>query len=230
MRKAIILAAAIAIAAGCAADKKILRKPFSKQIYIVKKGDTLGKIARKFKTSATAIKKANKLKLTKITPGQRLVIPRATKGTASKKKRSGKRKAALPPPKKAPSIKTKLAWPVSGTVTSKFGVRKSEKHDGIDIAAKKGTKIRAAADGTVMYSGWGPTGYGLIVVLRHSTKLITVYAHNSKNLAKKGNNVKKGDAIALVGHTGRASGNHVHFEVRINRSTYNPLKYLPKRK
>jgi len=118
-------------------------------------------------------------------------------------------------------------WPVKGTVTSKFGFRSKRKHDGIDIGAPKGTKIVASADGKVIFSGWGPTGYGKIVIIKHSKKYVTVYAHNSKNFVKEGQSIKKGEKIALVGSTGRASGPHIHFELRVNRIPVNPLPYLP---
>lgn len=116
------------------------------------------------------------------------------------------------------------------TITSKFGVRKNGKHDGIDLAANRGVKILAAADGTVLFSGYGPTGYGLTVLIKHTDNVFTVYSHNDKNLVKKGKRVRRGQAIATVGKTGRASGDHLHFEVRVNRVAYNPLAYLPKRK
>ena len=118
-------------------------------------------------------------------------------------------------------------WPVKGTLTSGFGLRSKSKHDGIDIGAPKGTKIVASADGKVIFSGWGPTGYGKIVIIKHSKKYVTVYAHNSKNFAKEGQSIKKGEKIALVGSTGRASGPHIHFELRVNRIPVNPLPYLP---
>lgn len=118
-------------------------------------------------------------------------------------------------------------WPVKGTLTSGFGLRSKSKHDGIDIGAPKGTKIVASADGKVIFSGWGPTGYGRIVIIKHSKKYVTVYAHNSKNYAREGESIKKGENIALVGTTGRATGPHLHFELRVNRIPVDPLPYLP---
>lgn len=129
-----------------------------------------------------------------------------------------------------PSVKVErgyFIWPLKGKLTSGFGFRSKAKHDGIDIAAPKGTKILAAAGGKVIFSGWGPTGYGKIVIIKHSNKYVTVYAHNHKNFVENGRTVKRGEKIALVGDTGRATGHHLHFELRVNRIPVNPLPFLP---
>ncbi|MEE8483155.1 MAG: LysM peptidoglycan-binding domain-containing M23 family metallopeptidase [Nitrospinota bacterium] len=229
MRRFIYIAAFLAVIAGCETGKSIMRSPPSgKKIYIVKYGDTLEVVAKKFHTTPEALKKTNDLIWGKLTKGQRLVIPSPSEkapAAAGSTPRTGKNAYA----RQAPVKKIKFIWPISGVVTSKFGARKNGKHDGLDIGADEGTRIVSAANGKVMFSGEGVTGYGLIVVIRHTDEIITVYAHNSKNLVKKGQSVKQGQPIALVGHTGRADGNHVHFEVRINRLPKNPLKFLPKR-
>jgi murein DD-endopeptidase MepM/ murein hydrolase activator NlpD len=98
-------------------------------------------------------------------------------------------------------------------------------HKGIDIAAKHGTDIVAMADGIVIFSGW-KGGYGKIVEVRHANGLETRYAHNSANLAKEGDMVRKGQVIAKLGSTGRSTGPHVHFEVRRNGEAVNPMQYL----
>ena len=130
--------------------------------------------------------------------------------------------------RKVPSIKKKgfFIWPLKGKLTSYYGIRNNQKHDGIDIAAPRGSSIRAAASGKVIFSGWGPTGYGKMVIIKHNEKWVSVYAHNSKNLVKKNHRVKKGEKIALVGATGRATGPHLHFELRDKREPVNPLNYL----
>lgn len=214
------------IVAGCVGDQRIRKQSIRsyKTIYVVKKGDTLSKVARKFGTSAAAIKKANDLTLNSLSVGQRLTIPKGGSGAA-------KAATKKPPSKKSPRVKVKLNWPIKeGVITSAFGVRKSAKHDGIDIGAPKGSAILAAADGKVIFSGWGPTGYGRLVVIKHSPKIFTIYAHNSKNLVKEGDGVKKGEKIGLVGSSGRVRGGpNLHFEVRVNRIPYNPRSYLPKK-
>jgi murein DD-endopeptidase MepM/ murein hydrolase activator NlpD len=118
-------------------------------------------------------------------------------------------------------------WPIAhGRLSSKFGKRWGRRHDGIDIAAPKGTSIRAARAGKVIYSGNGVGGYGNMVVLNHGGGFRTVYAHNKKNLVRRGDYVKQSEVIALVGSSGRSSGPHLHFEVRQGSKPYNPLHFF----
>jgi lipoprotein NlpD len=109
----------------------------------------------------------------------------------------------------------------------KFGRSQSRKHDGIDIDAASGTPIRAADSGKVIYSGDEIKGYGNIVIIKHGPTLTTVYAHNAANLVREGNAVKKGQVIARVGRTGRATGSHLHFEIRNHNKPVDPLLVLP---
>lgn len=239
MRKLLFLILLAAFVASCASGASIQKQTAfrGKKVHVVKRGETMSQIAQKYGVGVGTIKSANELDSSNITAGQRLIIPLGKKFKSrgqpdifAKKKPSGKKKKFYPP-KKAPRTNAKLIWPVKNpTVTSRFGIRGNGKHDGIDMGMPKGTKILAAAAGTVIFSNWGPKGYGLIVVIKHSSKLVTVYAHNKKNLVKKGQKVRQGATIALVGNTGKSSGPHLHFEVRVNRIPYNPLKYLPKRR
>jgi murein DD-endopeptidase MepM/ murein hydrolase activator NlpD len=125
----------------------------------------------------------------------------------------------------------RLSWPVEKAhLTSKFGHRLLRFHEGIDLSAPQGTPIRAALAGIVVYSGKGIRGYGNTVVLRHRD-MLTVYAHNRENLVDLGEEVSQGEEIATVGRTGRASGPHCHFEVRVkNRSgrfvAVDPMPFL----
>jgi len=119
-----------------------------------------------------------------------------------------------------------LMWPVRGSVTSRFGShRPSGRHRGVDIKAPPGTPIRAAAPGTVVFSG-RQSSYGRVVEIAHANGLSTVYAHNSANLVKAGDPVKAGTLIGTVGHSGRATTDHVHFEVRRKGVAKNPLLLL----
>lgn len=122
-----------------------------------------------------------------------------------------------------------LAWPIdAGQITSYFGWRSGRMHTGVDIAAPTGTPIRAADSGTVVYAGT-LGAYGLTIQIDHGGgKMVTLYGHNSANLVSVGTVVEKGQVIARVGRTGRASGPHVHFEVRINGVAVNPLSMYPK--
>lgn len=126
-------------------------------------------------------------------------------------------------------------WPAEGKLSAKFGWRRDpfmpgrwEYHKGIDIANKTGTPIYAVADGIVTYAGW-EYGYGRTIVIDHGNNIKTVYAHLYKFKVKVGDKVKKGQVIALMGNSGRSTGPHLHFEIRINNIPVNPLKYLPRR-
>lgn len=118
-------------------------------------------------------------------------------------------------------------------VTSEFGWRrdpftgKGAGHTGIDLGMPKGTPIRAALTGTVYLVRYSTTGYGYHVMIDHGGGFVTLYAHCSKLLVSEGQQVQAGDIIAEVGSTGRSTGNHLHFEVRINGEKQNPRSYLP---
>ena len=118
-------------------------------------------------------------------------------------------------------------WPVQGRITSGFGRRRFDHHAGIDIAAPSGSRVRAAEAGRVVHSDNKLSGYGNLVIIKHAGSFATVYAHNRKNLVRVGQFVDKGEVVAEVGETGRASAPHLHFEVRRNGKSENPLRYLP---
>lgn len=121
----------------------------------------------------------------------------------------------------------RFLWPTVGQITSPYGRRGREFHSGIDIATSKGTSVRAANSGTVTFAGWRG-GYGNLVIINHGGGIETYYAHNSSLAVKVGQQVEKGQHIACVGSTGRSTGSHLHFEIRVNDSTVNPLSYLNK--
>ncbi len=110
---------------------------------------------------------------------------------------------------------------------SGFGFRGGLHHDGIDIAAAEGTSIAAGADGRVLYADDGLPGYGNMIIIRHVGEYSTVYAHCRELMVKKGDFVSAGEAIATVGQTGRASGPHLHFEVRAGKKPVDPAGFLP---
>lgn len=121
--------------------------------------------------------------------------------------------------------------PVDGWVTSRFGYRKSpftnrkEIHKGLDIAARKGTPIIAPADGLITFAA-SKGLMGNMMTLNHGYGMITRYGHIHKFLKKKGEKVRRGEAIALVGNTGRSTGPHVHYEIHLNGVPVNPEKYI----
>ena len=133
--------------------------------------------------------------------------------------------AKLPPDTKAP----RFVWPLKGKIRRDFSGRtgKSGYHDGIDITATKGEAVRASADGKVIFAGQGPKEYGLTVIIYHTGRWTTTYAFLDKVTVKKGDKVKKGERVGLVGETGLAKGPELHFEVRRNRIAQDPIDYLP---
>ena len=116
-------------------------------------------------------------------------------------------------------------WPCDGVVVSGFGLRWGRMHEGVDIGCAYGTPNRAAASGTVIYSGW-LGGYGNLIVVDHGGGLSTAYAHASSLAVSVGQSVSQGQTVSYVGATGHATGPHLHFEVRVNGVAVDPLQYL----
>lgn len=127
----------------------------------------------------------------------------------------------------------KMTWPVPGhtRISSPFGYRihpilnVKKFHSGIDIPSPRGNKVAAAADGTVIHTGW-LGGYGKAVMVDHGGGIVTLYAHNSSITVSKGDQVKRGERIAKIGTTGMSTGPHSHFEVRKNGSYVNPVPWV----
>lgn len=123
-------------------------------------------------------------------------------------------------------------WPVNGEITSPFGWRVHPIwgtqifHAGLDIGADYGEPVHAADSGTVVYAGW-MGGYGNAVMVDHGGGLVTLYGHNSSITVSEGQQVGKGETIALAGSTGNSTGPHCHFEVRVHGEVTSPLQYLP---
>jgi murein DD-endopeptidase MepM/ murein hydrolase activator NlpD len=189
--------------------------------YTVARGDTIYHIAHKYGVSPERLMAANAISDPRdLRVGQTLVIPASGFASAS----------AVASPELWPShVDRQFAWPVlGGTMTSPFGMRHGVMHDGIDIAAPAGTPVRAADDGTVIYSG-RLRGYGNVVIVQHSRGYVTVYGHNERNLVREGERVARGQEIAQLGATGRATGPNLHFEIRYDNQAENPLAYLPAR-
>ena len=173
------------------------RRPGS--FHTVASGETLFGIARAHGVSVDELARENAIDdPARIEPGMALFIPRAVR----------------------------LDWPVRGVLFSRYGRRGGDQHDGIDLAAPEGTEVRAASDGTVIFSG-EKRGYGKLILLGHGGDLVTVYAHNRENFVSTGDRVSRGELIARVGRTGNATGPHLHFEVRVAERPRDPLRYLP---
>lgn len=184
--------------------------------HVVRVGETMWSIAAVYGLNVAAIVNANPNKNPRcLNVGDRLSIPQ----------RGSTQVASVSTPSRGLSFSGVFAWPLTGVITSYFGYRKSGYHHGIDIAGKTGTPIKAAADGVVTFAGWKDV-YGNTVVIEHGSGKSTLYGHAQKLLVKEQQQVKRGQIIALVGVSGRTTGPHLHFEIRIGEKCYNPLSYL----
>ena len=128
-------------------------------------------------------------------------------------------------PAPAPSGSTSFIWPVSGPITSPFGMRWGTLHPGIDIGVPSGTPIHAAAAGKVIWCGW-MSGYGNLVMIDHGGGLASLYGHQTRVAVACGASVTQGEVIGYSGCTGFCTGPHVHFEIRLNGTPVDPLGYL----
>ncbi len=123
-------------------------------------------------------------------------------------------------------------WPIiGGWISSHFGSRsdpftgRNAFHAGVDFAAPPGSRVVSTGPGVVSFAGY-KSGYGYVVEVTHPTGFVTRYGHNSRNLVRQGQTIAKGQAIAIIGSTGRSTGNHVHFEVERDGNRLNPMRYL----
>lgn len=196
----------------------------------VKKGDTLQNMGQQFAVPNATIQRINGLDASsELKPGQVLYIPVSEKALMSPDLRGRSRLVTSVLPvttgKSSDDDSTtqgeratlyadlrQLEWPVEGRLSSGFGRRNGRAHEGIDIMAPRGRKIKSAHAGTVEYAGW-KHGYGWTVVVRQRS-FKTLYAHCSKLYVRKNQLVKKGQDIAQVGATGNAEGSHLHFEYK----------------
>lgn len=194
--------------------------------YFVQPGDTLIDISKRYKMSRQHMAQINNLYDSKLVIGRRLFIP-------SKKTRS--EFMSVTEVIKADKIKRdrmtkkiKFIWPVQDFVlTSPYAWRRGRMHDGIDLSAKRGTPMNAAADGEVLFAERF-AGYGNLIVIKHSRNYFTAYAHADTVKVKEGQKVKAGQQIGTVGNTGRSTGPHLHFEVHQQTQSIDPMKVLPK--
>jgi hypothetical protein len=196
-------------------------------IYIVKKGDTLYRIAKIYNVSIKQLaidNNINNIHLIRI--GMKIKISLLEKNYETigeyKVKKFGIKK------------KLKFIWPLKGRISSEFGVRTyptgkmMDFHTGIDIAAPIGKEFVAAEDGYVIFVGV-KGGYGLLIIIEHPNGYKTFYGHTLISLVKPGQYVKKGDIIGRVGDSGSTTGPHLHFEIRKNDVAYDPTNFINKR-
>ncbi len=218
-RIALLLSSAIALGA-CAAYQPYSDDPAPDE-YIVQPGDNVHLIAFALETTPEALGRANPwANPRQLAPGTRLTVPRPE--SVDPLAGGGREITGVDiQPRAADFI-----WPLRKyRVTSRFGRRWGRLHAGIDLRAPKGTPVRAAADGRVIFSGFRGA-YGHKIIISHGRGVETVYAHNSRNLVKRGQRVKQGEIIANVGRSGNATGYHVHFEFRRHGQALDPVRQI----
>ncbi len=184
----------------------------------IKDGDTIESIAKKYRITPEKIVNYEPNGLSSaedaLEAGSMLIVPDGEIYT--------------PPPALqgpvAPWRARDFVWPTSGRLTQLFW---PPHHPAIDIGAPLGADVRAVDDGKILAAGWSTVGYGNYVIIRHDDGFQTLYAHLSQIDVSAGERVERGQRIGLIGSTGRSTGPHLHFEVRRNGQTYNPLLYLP---
>jgi murein DD-endopeptidase MepM/ murein hydrolase activator NlpD len=226
MRRTALAAALLALALGCASTPD--EPGAGDVVHVLQPGENLYRLSRYYGVSVQDIMSANDIdNVSDIPTGARLVIP----GTARKPPPSSLAAylPSTPGGHRGPSAHAAgldFAWPVRGTLSSRYGWRSGSHHEGIDISARRGTPVHAAEAGRVIYSGWLGS-YGRVVIVKHVGDWSTVYAHNQRNRVEEGDFVERGDVLAEVGASGNASGPHCHFEVRRDRAPEDPLAYLP---
>ena len=189
--------------------------------YQYKSGDTLESIGRKFGVSKLDIKKANDIyDQADIDVGMHIFIPNPQKPPSSAVDEE------IQIEDLSPHRSIKMVWPAAGTISSGYGLRQGRMHHGIDITKDNGKDIVAAATGIVTFSG-RKKGYGNLIILNHGNGIKTYYAHNAELYIRKKSKVRQGQLIAKMGATGKVKGPHLHFEIRINGKSQNPLRFLP---
>ena len=162
-----------------------------------------------------------------VTPVQQTTVAK-NKTSSSKYASTGSVNTSLVTSGAKADLGISLIKPVSGIISSRFGVSSSlrkSSHTGLDIATSLGTPILAAASGTVTFSGWKGS-YGKMIAITHSNGIQTYYCHCNALYVTAGSSVSQGQTIAAVGSTGNSTGPHLHFEIRINGVAYNPQNYL----
>jgi murein DD-endopeptidase MepM/ murein hydrolase activator NlpD len=226
-----IVVQAAFLASGCARHKISVERPSpppeKKGVYhVVERHQTLYRICKTYGVDLKEIASLNGISdPSKIETRQRIFIPGARKVL--------KVEIYIDDVAAEPAGRAKIAykkldfiWPVEGKINDTFEEAEDRRHQGIDISSPVGAPIKASNAGMVVYSNNTIKGYGNLVILRHSEEFVTVYAHNQVNLVEEGAWVEKGQIIGRVGQTGRASGPHVHFEIRKNNRPVDPLLFL----
>ncbi|MEZ5523790.1 MAG: peptidoglycan DD-metalloendopeptidase family protein [Pseudomonadales bacterium] len=209
-------------------------KTVTKGSYTVRPGDTLYSIAWRFGRDYRELARANGIRWPyTIYKGQRINLGKPVKKVSApavtqNREQAKPQKTVIKSEPKKTVVATQAPawhWPAQGTLIGTFSPNGANK--GIDIKAREGQAVRAAADGTVVYAGSGLVGYGNLVIIKHSEVYLSAYAHNRRLLVREQKKVKAGEKIAEIGSSG-TNVSKLHFEIRKNGKPVNPLWYLPK--
>jgi murein DD-endopeptidase MepM/ murein hydrolase activator NlpD len=205
------------------------------RMHTVRSGDTLYSISRSSGASVQAIAQANRLRPPyRLQVGEQILIPGAREEVIGGKVQREARaedvgEIARNISYTQPTAKPErfFEWPVKGAIIGEYGAGvMGRRNDGVNIAAPVGTPVRSAADGEVVYRGSELDGYGNLILIKHSDNFVTAYAHNDVMLVRKGDIVRQGQVIAKVGKTGAATEPQLHFEIRQNLKSVDPLAFL----
>ncbi len=226
------------------------------QAHIVKPGETLIGLSRRYNKPIAEIAAANNLQpYHKVQAGDRIIIPgtarvaAAPQPAAPQPQAQQPRYAAAQAPAPAARMVTPAAekapveeknsadanagaagfrWPARGRIITGFGPKPTgQQNDGINLALPEGTPVKAADDGVVAYAGNELKGYGNLVLVRHANGFVTAYAHASELMVKRGDTIKRGQVIAKSGQTGNVTSPQLHFEIRKGASPVDPMQHLP---
>ncbi|MFA6421786.1 MAG: M23 family metallopeptidase [Candidatus Buchananbacteria bacterium] len=210
--------------------QKLIIPPISGVLYKITRGDTIAKIAQKFDASADTVLAYNNLEERGLIAGQTIMVPggriiyTAKPRTTIASSRSNTGTKTYDVDDSSIVSSGKMLWPDGCQRISQYF--RGWLHTGVDIACPIGTPIKAADSGVVVRVQYGRTGYGYNVIISHGSGKQTLYGHLSRIDVEAGQKVSRGQQIGLEGSTGRSTGPHLHFEVRINGSTVNPLSYI----
>jgi murein DD-endopeptidase MepM/ murein hydrolase activator NlpD len=201
--------------------------PGAMRQHVVRPGETLWRIAKQHGSSVEAIAQANGIRdVTQVAAGRRLWVPSGVQRAGERADRAARTWTSSDQRGRADPA-GRFTWPVDGRISSRFGLRRNHHHDGVDISAPRGAPVYAADSGRVIHADASLSGYGKMVIIKHGDRYSTVYAHNDELYVRVGQFVERGQRIASVGETGRASSPHLHFEVRYDGRPRDPLAVLP---
>jgi murein DD-endopeptidase MepM/ murein hydrolase activator NlpD len=209
--------------------QELIILPIDGVYHTVVKGDTLQKIATKYKAELEHIIECSYNGLDPeeplIAPGDKIIVPGGIKPYTARTVTA----YSGPIPKDAERGTGVFAWPTAGRITDRFGFRtlSGRWHGGLDISGYTGAPVKAADSGFVTFAGWQGNGYGNVLVIDHRNGFRTIYAHLNSFYVSAGQSVGKGATVAAMGSTGNSSGAHLHFEIRHKGARKNPELYLP---